>query len=190
MAFLRDGTGDVVTSPSQDPEDFPGCQLAWDAQVWRPTVRNPAEPWDELEGLWERLGDDARWDLGMAALNGDPTRQWHPGRYKFSDLTLSSAPGQPGGLVPVELDPHGSPIARCRGTRSAPTNTCTAPGNRVISKGCPTLEWSAKQGGFQRRRAWSRLGLTRPIPRTSVNLSVLTCPPRVPRGVATGRRRH
>jgi hypothetical protein len=78
MAFLRDGTGDVVTSLSQDPEDFPGWQLAWEAQAWRPTVQNPAEPWDELEGRWQGLSDDARWELGMTALNGDPTRQWHP----------------------------------------------------------------------------------------------------------------
>ncbi len=100
MAFLRDGTGDIVTSLAP-AEGFPGWRLAWEAQAWRPAVRNTAEPRDELEGLWEGLSDDARWELGMTALNGDPARQWHPGQYRFSDLTLSSAPGCPGGLVPV-----------------------------------------------------------------------------------------
>lgn len=100
MGFLRDGTGDVVTSLAP-AEDFPGWRLAWEAGAWRPPVRNFVEPGDELEALWGQLGGDARWDLGMTVLNGDPSRQWRPGQYKFSDLTLSSSFGGPGGLVPV-----------------------------------------------------------------------------------------
>jgi hypothetical protein len=100
ITFLRDGTGDVVTSLSQG-EEFPNWRLARASGTWCPALRESAEPQDELDALWDQLDDATRWDLGMTALKTRPERQWHPGRYRFSDLTLGNVPGGPAGLVPV-----------------------------------------------------------------------------------------
>jgi hypothetical protein len=103
VAFLRDEASDVVTSLSQGDE-FPSWRLAWDAGTWCPPIRNTAEPQEKLEALWEQLSEGTRWDLGMTTLRARQAPQWRPRCYRFSDLTLSSSPGEPEGLVPVKQE--------------------------------------------------------------------------------------
>lgn len=103
IAFLRGGAGDVFTSLSIGNE-FPDCQLALDSAAWQPAGANPGDSAGDLEGLWDRLGDDQQWDLCALALRAWPARQWRPGGtgYLFGDFTIQPAVG----LVPARRTPR------------------------------------------------------------------------------------
>lgn len=96
MSFLHDGTGEVVTSMSIGAE-FPGYQVALDTGTWQPAVTKTARGDDELEGLWDQLGEDRQWDLCTQAIRGRPSLRWQPdANYLFGDFTIQD----PAGLVP------------------------------------------------------------------------------------------
>lgn len=93
IAFLRGAPGDVVTSLSFGNE-FPDHRLAWEAGTWRPGVRDPEDPGEELEILWDQVSAAGQWDLSMRALRTQPSRQWRPGgRYVFGEFTLEPEAG-------------------------------------------------------------------------------------------------
>jgi hypothetical protein len=100
IAFLRAGTGDIVTSLSIGNE-FPDCRLAWDSGIWRPDIPDPRQPGEELEILWDKISAARQWDLCMQALYARPWLQWKPAvGYRFGEFTLDPHAG----LVPFAAE--------------------------------------------------------------------------------------
>jgi hypothetical protein len=89
IAFLRSGTGDVVTSMSLG-RAFPHYEPALIAGVWQPRLAGHCDAEDDLDRLWGQLGCGQQWDLCMRALRDRPSLQWRPGgeSYLFGAFTI------------------------------------------------------------------------------------------------------
>lgn len=84
--FLRSGKNDIVLSG-------PGLldwRLAWGAGTWHPLSRAEAgRPAGDAGYQWSQLDGDARWEVTVTAVKSKPEFRWHPGRYRFSGVSLA-----------------------------------------------------------------------------------------------------